>query len=75
MKKGFSKSDIPPLQHNNIVYYLPEDKAELFNKYFTDNSKITGEDGDLPELIVQDLTIPPLTITKEMVADVIKNQS
>ena len=63
MKNSFGKSDIPPLQHNSIVYYLPEEKADLLNKYFTDISKISEEERELPALEIHIFTFPLVTIT------------
>ena len=73
IKKGVSTPDIPPIQYNNKVYYLSEEKAEAFNEHFTSNSTITGNDDEMPVLDVEENSIPELIISKEMVIDVIKN--
>ena len=73
IKKGISAQDIPPIQYNNIIYYSPEGKAEAFNSHFTCNSKLNGEDDELPSLDEAETSIPQLLITEEMVIDVVKS--
>ena len=73
IKKGFSTPEIPPIQYNNQVYYLPEQKAEVFNEHFTNNSTITGNDDEPPILDTEETSIPDLVITEEMVVHVIRN--
>ena len=75
VKKGLPSSEIPPIEHDNRVHYSPEEKAECFNKYFTDNSKINGDDDELPILQEKDVYITDLIITEEMVVKVIKDLS
>ena len=72
MKKGSSTSEIPPLQHDNKVYYMPEEKATLFNDYFIAQSLTTGIDDEIPNLYVHESTITQLIFTKEMVTKVIR---
>ena len=72
IKKGFSTPDIPPIQYDNKVYYLPEEKAEAFNKHFSSNSMVIGENDDLPVLNEENVVIPQLIITEEMITNVIK---
>ena len=73
IKKGFSTPDIPPIQYDNKVCYLPEEKAEAFNEHFIRNSTITGNEDELPVLDIVENSIPELIITEEMVTDVIKS--
>ena len=72
MKKGTSTSEIPPLQQDNKVYYMPEEKATLFNEYFIAQSLTIRIDDELPKLHVHESTIAPLMFTKEMVTKVIR---
>ena len=37
VKKGLPSNEIPPIEHDTRVHYSSEEKAECFNKYFTDN--------------------------------------
>ena len=73
IKKGLSSSEIPPIQFDNKVYYLPEEKAEVFNQHFVNNSTLNGTDDELPILEEGDVILPQLVITEEMILDVIKN--
>ena len=73
IKKGLSLSDIPPIQFDNKVYYLPEEKAEVFNQHFVNNSTLNGTDDGLPLLEESDVILPQLVITDEMIIYVIKN--
>ena len=73
IKKGLSASDIPPIQFENNIHYLPEEKAEVFNQHFTNNSTLNGADDELPVLEEGDTILPQLVITEEMILDVIKH--
>ena len=73
IKKGLSSSDIPPIQFENKVYYLSEEKADVFNTYFVNNSTLNGTDDELPILEESGVILPQLVITEEMILDVIKN--
>ena len=73
-RRGLSYSEIPALQdtEKQEIIYLPEQKAELFNFLFIQQSKIEGSGDILP--LVQDngLNIETIIFSNEMVSKVIK---
>ena len=71
--KGIEKSDIPPLKHNNSIFYSSKDKAELLNKEFIRISTINGTDDEVPRINVVETNIHPLIITPEIVKNAITN--
>jgi len=72
-KKGMSTNEIPPIESNGIVYYSAEDKAEVFNETFLQQSRIQGHDDDVPPVEEERFSIGPLEITTEMVYAVLNN--
>ena len=60
-KKGNSNSEIPPLQHENKVYYLPEEKAKILNEHFIKQSTIRGQDDDVPAIPINESIIRPIS--------------
>ena len=71
-KKGNSQSDIPPIQHEDKVYYHPQEKAQIFNNHFIKQSEIDGPDDIVPDTPVGINTIEHIMITKELVSKKIK---
>ena len=72
-KKGNTQSDIPPLLYNDTVFYSPQEKAQIFNQYFINQSKIQGPDDTVPDVPVCDNVIEEIVITKQLVSKIIKN--
>ena len=71
--KGIVKSDIPPLKHNNSIFYSSKDIAELLNKEFITISTINGIDDEVPRINIVETYIRPLIITPEVVKNAITN--
>ena len=72
---GLSYSEIPPLQDidSQEIVYLPEQKAELFNRFFVQQSQIEGIDDNLPFVEDNDLDIETIVFTSDMVSKIIKD--
>ena len=72
-KKGNTQSDIPPLLYNDTVFYSPQEKAQIFNQHFINQSTIQGPDDIVPDVPVCDNVIEEIVITKQLVSKIIKN--
>ena len=72
-KKGNSNSEIPPLLYRNDVFYSPQEKAQIFNEHFINQSKIQGSDDIVPDIPVSDNAIEHIVITKDIVSKTIRN--
>ena len=74
-RRGLSFSEIPPLEDTikQEIVYLPEQKAELFNNFFIQQSHIEGADDNLPFIIDNGLNAPTIIFTSETVSKVIKD--
>ena len=71
--KGIDNSDIPPLNHNNSIFYTSKEKASIFNSEFIKLSEISQPDDEVHFLEIKENVITPLTITPELVTATIKN--
>lgn len=72
-KKGLSQSEIPPIDNNGIICYSDEEKAEVFNTFFVNQSCVDDEDDPFPTLSEHPGSAPPLIITTDMVSGIIKS--
>ena len=68
-------SEIPPIKDadSGEIIYSPDKKAELFNSFFVNQSRINNMDDDLPNIQHNDIAAPELIITTEMVRRIINN--
>ena len=64
--------EIPPIEDNGKIHYTPLEKASLFNQYFTSQSFVTNENDDIPFTKVIPDIISPLTVSTEMVRNILK---
>ena len=71
--KGINNEDIPPIESDNNVIYNNKEKADCFNSYFHDQSKVVGNDDPLPNIPIRDSIVPPLILSSDEVASVILN--
>ena len=75
MKKNGSKSStIPPLERDNgETIYNAQEKAELFNSFFIDQSTVESEQDAVPEIQHTPHSITPLLISNEEVFNILSN--
>jgi hypothetical protein len=57
-KKGMESDEIPPIEHNNSVFYSNKDKAEAFNNYFISQAEHGNDNNvDLPDFTTDNLPV------------------
>ena len=67
-----SDSDIPILNHDNNQYTSPEDKANIFNTFFTAQSNVDDSHASLPPDQPTSFSLDSINISTEDVRDVLK---
>ena len=71
--KGMPQDEIPPIEENDTIHYTSIEKATAFNKYFTAQCSVTDEGDALPRLNETCGSINQLTLTTDIVKEVLKN--
>ena len=71
--KGLPSDDIPPIEEDGKIYYSHSDKAEIFNKYFVQQTHIHGINDQVPLINQEANSIENLDITSNMVKQILKN--
>ena len=70
--KGINSDSIPPLEHHNRIIYENADKANIFNTYFNEQAKVSGEDDPLPNIPQSNHTLLPFSLTENEITLTIK---
>jgi len=70
-KKGLS-DDIPPISHNGQTFHSPQDKANVFNKYFIQQSTLENKDDEPPNLEQLNCELTDISLTSIEITTVIK---
>ena len=73
-KNGTKTNTIPPIERENgETIYSAQEKAELFNNFFIEQSTVESEDDDIPEIPHTTHTITPLSISNQDVFNILSN--
>ncbi|MCG8096816.1 MAG: hypothetical protein JAZ17_24870 [Candidatus Thiodiazotropha endolucinida] len=58
-----SKTSLPPLEHNGSTYTDEQDKANLLNGFFRDQTMLNDQNVELPDIIPHNVTSPLRTLS------------
>ena len=72
-KKGFYTNDIPPIEADGKIHHSSNEKAIVFNTFFTSQSSIEGNDDNVPDITRVNICIKPLVLSVADVKNVLKN--
>ena len=71
--KGNNNRDIPPLEGNNTIFYTNKEKADCLNTYFSNQSKVEGDNDPLPPVQLLNSQIEHIQLLTEDVQAVIQH--
>jgi hypothetical protein len=72
-KKGINIDTIPSILHNGRLYENNEDKANLFNDFFIEQTQLENPDDPLPPVDISEHEISDVTVTALDVKTIILN--
>ena len=70
-EKNSNSDEIPPITHNNTVYYSNIDKANVFKDFFASRSVVENEDDTPPDIFQQQSSISHINLIVSEVREVI----
>ena len=71
--KGNNDKDIPPLEENNNTFYTNKEKADCLNIYFSNQSKIEGDNDPLPPVQMLNSQLEHIQLLAEDVQAVLQH--
>ena len=72
-KKEINPEEIPSLEVNGKIIYSDKEKANALNSFFIEQSTLTEDDNELPDIVPLDCELQELIIYETEVNNVIKN--
>ena len=72
-KKEINSEEIPSLEVNGKIIYSDKEKANTLNSFFIEQSTLTEDDNELPDIVPLDCELQEITISETEVNNVIKN--
>ena len=72
-KKEINPEEIPSLEVNGKIIYSDKEKANALNSFFIEQSTLTEDDNELPDIVPLDCELQELIISETEVNNVIKN--
>ena len=71
--KDNNNRDIPPLEENNNIFYTNKEKADCLNTYFSNQSKVEGDNDPLPPVQLLNSQIENIQLQTEDVKAVLQH--
>ena len=72
-KKEINPEEIPSLEVNGKIIYSDKEKANTLKSFFIEQSTLTEDDNELPDIVPFDCELQEITISETEVNNVIKN--